>query len=267
MIRIALISDLHIGPTEWHEGVRRKLTEHSERFLAEFAERVSTSGDYAFAVQLGDLIEDVDPETDRRNYRRGLELLEGCGVPVHHVIGNHDDDGLSREELRRMLGRDALAYSFDEDGFHFVFLHSTARTQAPGIVVPDDQVEWLEADLRRTPHPAVVFVHHSLADLDLTGNPWFEGRPDDCLVRNRREVRRILAGSGKVVGVLGGHLHWNSARRHDGIPYITVQSAIELLDDRGVPANAWGEMTLEPGRLRVEIFGDDPAEHHHEFEV
>jgi hypothetical protein len=55
-MRAAIISDLHNGPAGLHNDVQRKLTQYSEPFAKEFVEKLN-SGDYHFAIQLGDLIE------------------------------------------------------------------------------------------------------------------------------------------------------------------------------------------------------------------
>ena len=77
----------------------------------------------------------------------------------------------------------------------------------------------------------------------------------------RRRLRRILEASGKVVAVFNGHLHWNHFDLSGGIPYITVQSLIENLDDDapGRPAAAHAVCRLSDERLLVEIEGNDPA--------
>jgi hypothetical protein len=53
-------------------------------------------------------------------------------------------------------------------------------------------------------------------------------------------------------------LHWNRIDVHDGIPYVTIQSATENFKDSGEPANAYGEISVSPsGRVEIEIFGRD----------
>ncbi len=73
-------------------------------------------------------------------------------------------------------------------------------------------------------------MHHSAADQDLRGNRWFEGSPHLCLVRERRAMRRLFEEHG-VLAVFNGHLHWNHLDVIRGIPYVTLQSLIENLDD------------------------------------
>jgi hypothetical protein len=56
-------------------------------------------------------------------------------------------------------------------------------------------------------------------------------------------------------------MHWNHFDLCEGIPYITVQSLIENLDDDapGRPAAAHAVCRLSDKRLLVEVNGNDPA--------
>ena len=77
----------------------------------------------------------------------------------------------------------------------------------------------------------------------------------------RRRLRRIIETSKKVIAVFNGHLHWNHFDLCGGIPYVTVQSLIENLDEDapGRPAAAHAVCRLSDKRLIVEIAGNDPA--------
>lgn len=259
-MKIAVISDAHIGTARSHKGVRLKLTEHSEALVREFVGTVNAQIRPDLVVQLGDLIEDSDPALDRENYTKGLGLLERLEAPVCHVVGNHDYANLSEDELRSLLGLDRLHYSFDIGDFHIAVLFSKTLSRKPGrIAVPPEQVDWLREDLAEARKPTVVFLHHSLADQDLTGNSWFEGLPEKCLVANRRQIRELLSASGKVIAVVNGHLHWNRLDVHDGIPYMTLQSLVENSGRDGLPSHAYGVLDLGGDHIRLEVRGRDPA--------
>lgn len=260
MIRIALISDIHIGPPGYNKGIKRKLTDYSEQAIIEFVSQVSSGNEFAFVVQLGDLIEDTNNEVDRDNFQRGLALFEPLSVPTYHLIGNHDTLNMDLDSVCMLLGYSTPYYSFDYEGFHFVFLHSfVPEPGVPGITIPGKEIEWLSADLAGTEKPVIVFMHHSLADQNLEGNPWFENHPRGCLVENRVEVREILKKAGNVAAVINGHLHWNNITHHDGIPYITIQSAVENVQETGIPARAWGVITLDSEEFSLAVLGNDAA--------
>lgn len=265
-MKIAFISDVHIGPSGYYKGVRRKLAEYSETFIKQFIREINDSRDIDFALHLGDLVQDAGYETDIENFKKGLNLFNQSDIPVHHLVGNHDTIDITVDEIRAMLGKESLYYSFDRGGFHFVIMYSNVPVAEEKIsVIETDQLKWLEKDLSATPFPAMVFIHHSLADQNLTGNPWFEERSFACLVSNRAEVRRILETSGKVIAVVNGHLHWNRIDFHNGIPHITVQSAIENFQNDDVPANSWGIIDLNENRVTVSVYGNDRARYEHTF--
>jgi len=267
-MKAAFISDVHIGPTGYHKGVRRKLTEHSEEYVVNFVRRVSSTSEYSFAIHLGDLIQDDVRETDIANYQKGVELFSHCRIPFHHIVGNHDTIHMSAKEVAGHLGYDSLYYSFDAEDIHVVLMHSLVTTpKIPGITVPQQQLTWLRSDLSETSLPTIIFIHHSLADQTLIGNPWFENKPKDCLVENRNEVRQIIAGSNKVIAIINGHLHWNQITMHDNIPYITVQSATENFANDGVPANSWGEVEVKDGKFKLRVFGNDEFEFEYVFDT
>ena len=44
------------------------------------------------------------------------------------------------------------------------------------------------------------------------------------IVKNAKEIREIIAKSGKVKMVIQGHFHWGSKTELDGIPYLTLEA-------------------------------------------
>jgi hypothetical protein len=216
-------------------------------------------------VNLGDVIEDESEELDELRYRQFLGLLTGLPCPVRHVVGNHDSVHLSDTRLAELLGTQELYQSVDVAGVHLVVLRSVERKDRD-VRLPEAQLAWLEADLAQTALPCVVCIHHPLSDMDLTGNRWFEKAPHICRVANRREVRALLEQSGKVRAVFNGHAHWNHLDVVNGIPYVTLQSLIENVDDDapGRAAAAHAVVDVSAKRLVIDVFGEHPA--HYQFD-
>jgi 3',5'-cyclic AMP phosphodiesterase CpdA len=180
---------------------------------------------------------------------------------VLHVAGNHDSVNLGDEALSALWGNPgSLYYSRDAGGMHLVVLHSV-ETAKRGIQIPDQQLSWLQRDLAATELDVLVFVHHPLSEMDLSGNRWFDGRPHLCRVANRRAVRAILQRCGKVRGVFNGHAHWNHCDVIAGIPYVTLQSLIENVDEDapGRPARAHAVVNVSKSRLGVRVEGEQPV--------
>lgn len=269
MLTLGLISDLHFGPETYHRGKLRKLTRDAPKLAKAFVERMNEHVQPDLVVNLGDDIEDEDRDADLARYRGCIHVLSQARAERIHVAGNHDTIHLSHADLRAAWGpgpwdgsaeRRDLCYSFQRGGFHFTVLE-THEEQDVAITVGAAQLAWLAADLSSAALPVVVLMHHSASEQDLRGNYWFEGREHVALVKERRELRRILRESGKVRVVLNGHVHWNHFDVVDGIPFVTVQSLIENLDEDapGRAAAAHAVVRLDERRTIVDLFGAERA--------
>lgn len=262
-LTFALVSDLHFGPAATYAGKLRKLTHHAADLARAFVARMNDEVRPDLVVNLGDDIEDESLEADRARYRECVGILAGARAEVRHVAGNHDLVHLTPADLNEAWGRPPgapLHYSFDQGGLHFTVLHTRERKDLD-VTVGDEQLAWLDADLSATRLPTIVLMHHSAADQDLRGNRWFEGHANICLVHERKAIRAALRRQGRVLAVFNGHLHWNHLDLVDGIPFVTLQSLIENLDDDapGRPAAAHAVVRVTPSRVVVEIAGAETA--------
>lgn len=256
-MRFALISDVHLGPPASHQGKLRKLTHLSQELLTAFVRRMRDELNPDLIINLGDVLEDESTELDRERYARFVALLREIGKPVLHVAGNHDTINLTPAELCRLWGTtDGVTYSRDIDGTHFTVLR-TVEHRGQRVELPEAQLRWLEQDLAATSLPTVVLMHHPASEMRLEGNRWFEKRPHLCRVVERRAVREIIERSGKVLAVFNGHVHWNHLDIIAGIPYVTLQSLSENLDDDapGRPAAAYAVCDLDDRRLVITVYG------------
>jgi alkaline phosphatase len=109
-------------------------------------------------------------------------------------------------------------------------------------------------------------MHHPISDQDLTGCFWFEGLSHKAFVENREEVRAILEASGKVRAVFNGHLHRNNMWVHNNIPYFTIQSCVEDVDNSGRPSKSFAVVTLDSDSISVQIHGTDATTYMHRFD-
>jgi 3',5'-cyclic-AMP phosphodiesterase len=259
---VALVSDLHFGPAASFGGKLRKLTAEAPALARAFVDRMNEVVKPDLVVNLGDDIEDEGLLADRERYAACIGVLRGAKAELFHVAGNHDLVHLDEADLLAAWGRPELRrlyYSFERGGFHFTVLHTRERRDQD-ISVGEEQLAWLAEDLAATRLPRVVLMHHSAADQDLRGNRWFEGSPHLCLVRERRALQALFEQHG-VLAVFNGHLHWNHLDVIRGVPYVTLQSLIENLDEDapGRPAAAHAVVRLSPDRIVVEIEGAERA--------
>lgn len=260
-LTLGFVTDLHFGPQAFHEGKLRKLTHHAGRLTEDAVRAMNEEVRPDLLVNLGDDVEDESREADLERYAECQRILRTAKAELVNVAGNHDTIHLNREDLNRIWGREGpLFYSLDRGGFHLVVLHTLEKKDVE-VRIPQAQLEWLRDDLARTTLPAVVLMHHSASEQDLDDSFWFRSQPHIALVKERAELRRILEESGKVRAVFNGHLHRNHLDVIRGIPYVTIQSLIENLDEDapGRPAAAYAVATLTETRVLVRVRGNDPA--------
>ena len=159
-----------------------------------------------------------------------IALYRDFEAPSYHVIGNHDCDMCTKEEVLRYYGVDNKPYySFDNGGFHFVVLDPNYYLQNgayvsycngnyfdadPGSLpyLPPEQLSWLEEDLRNTSYPTVLFSHERLTE-------------DHAAIRNAAQLRSILAAApNKVVLSLNGHEHMDNVWKVDNTWFLNINS-------------------------------------------
>jgi hypothetical protein len=214
--------------------------------------------DIQFAVQLGDAIQDDkdgDSGIDRKNLKEVAGALSAFPWPVYHLLGNHDDVNLGAKEAASALGMPKSYYSFDAGSLTGIALSCRSQNHKYPTV-PDEQVKFLARTLERARKPVVVFVHQALADQSLEKVFWFKDKPESAFVANRAEVIEILEKSGKVLAVFNGHLHSNNFTKVGKIPFFTIQSISQVVDESGEPSKAFAVVEVaENKHVRVEIFG------------
>lgn len=261
-LKIGFLTDLHFGPEAFFEGKLRKLTAHAGALTRAAIRELDEVHHPDLVVNLGDDIEDEGRDADLARYEECQAILRTTEAELVNVAGNHDVVHLTRDDLLRVWQKEhqQLYYAFDRGGFHFVVLHTIERKDVD-VRIPHAQLEWLAADLSRTTLPTIVFMHHSASEQDLSDSFWFHRAPHLALVKERAELRQILEESGKVRIVFNGHVHRNHVDVIRGIPYVTIQSLIENLDEDapGRPARTFAVATIAGDRATVRVYGNDPA--------
>lgn len=261
MKKIAFVTDLHLGPRAYFEGKLRKLSHEAPALLQAVVSKIREEEHPDFLVNLGDDIEDESPTQDRERYLEGQQILRSAECPLLNVAGNHDTIHLSSKDLCEIWGQPGpLYYAKDFDELRVFVLH-TVEQRKVDIRIDPAQLDWLREGLARDRRDAIVLMHHSASEQDLSDSRWFHRVPHLALVQERKSLQKILRESGVVRAVFNGHVHRNHLDVIDGIPYITVQSLIENLDEDapGRPASAYAIALLNERRLIVRVRGNDPA--------
>ena len=270
-VRFGMVADVHHAdlPTmPWSDGVFYRLAR--ERLADAVGHFRFASLD--FVIELGDFKDLArrqfpGPDGDDRDmektagYLREIEdVFRSYEGPRYHVLGNHDNDLLGKREFFSICPNTGIDparsyYSFVVRGVTFIVLDGNfnkdgeAYTGVPlnwcweESLIADEELDWLEEELRRAPGHVVVFVHQRLDA---------EARPNHRIL-NAGAVQRILARSGKVRAVFQGHDHLGGYSVADGIGYYTLRA---LVAGPGEADNAYADVEVRcDGDIVVTGFG------------
>lgn len=188
-----------------------------------------------FVVHLGDF-KDQAEHPDEQSTLAFLGKLERAYAsysgPRYHVLGNHDADSISKQQFLHTventgIAKDLSYYSFDHKLIHFVVLDGNFTSAGipyekgnfdwTDAFIPNEQLEWLQNDLRKTTLPTIVFVHQLLDNVD---------DPKYCL-KNAGEVRNVLDESDRVRAVFQGHRHKARYNKLKNTHYCTFPAMVD----------------------------------------
>lgn len=268
-MKFAILNDIHYGEERISNGVIRKFSNQSNNLVNNFIKNINNHKEVKLVLVLGDLIESKNEKVDRENLQYMKYKLDNLKQPIYYCIGNHEQRKLQRDKVKSILDLENGYYSFDMDDIHFIVLYSievpSSQTHEGFNYIDTKQVQWFENDLKNTNKKTIIFVHHSLSDQDLRGNPYFENKEQHCLIKNREEVREIIEKFNKVLCVFNSHIHWNRIDTHNKIPYITLQSLVENEYDKGISAEAYTIVDIDKHKIKVNIKGNYPKEYNFEM--
>lgn len=237
-VTFAVVSDLH-----------QDIAHDAEERLGTFL-RAANDNQVDFIIELGDF---CMPKEENKPF---LKRWQDYAGEKYMLLGNHDMDNCSKEEVMQFIGMNNRYYSFDKGDFHFIVLDPNNIYDGEKYIpyengnyfgygekvsyVDPEQVEWLKKDLQATDKRCIIFSHQSF----------------ECSSQNREEIRKIFedenlrAGYKKIAVAFSGHDHTNYMKEINGIAYIQINSA----------SNQWvGEKYACPERFSDEINQKRPA--------
>lgn len=237
-VTFAVVSDLH-------QDIAHDAEERLSTFL-----RAANDNQVDFIIELGDF---CMPKEENKPF---LKRWQDYAGEKYMLLGNHDMDNCSKEEVMQFIGMNNRYYSFDKGDFHFIVLDPNNIYDGEKYIpyengnyfgygekvsyVDPEQVEWLKKDLQATDKRCIIFSHQSF----------------ECSSQNREDIRKIFedenlrAGYKKVAVAFSGHDHTNYMKEINSIAYIQINSA----------SNQWvGEKYACPERFSDEINQKRPA--------
>jgi len=255
-IRFGLLSDVHYADRE----------PAGERFYRQSLAKVQEAIDWMnqekldFAIELGDFKDQdaVPNEANTLKYLTDIEsVFQKFNGPTYHVLGNHDMDGISKQQFLDRVENSGIPkaksyYSFNREKIHFVVLDGNYTKEGKSYdhgnfswedaSISEDEISWLRNDLNTNKLPVIVFIHQMLDD----------SKNVKQAVQNAAEVRQILEQSGKVLSVFQGHVHEERYNLINGIHYYSVNAVV---DGDGPENSAYMIVDVyEDGSLKMDGF-------------
>ncbi len=240
LVRFGLVTDCHYSrnqnpmddecsPLDRHymESVKKL-----ERFVARMNEMKVD-----FVAELGDF-KDNTYDKDSGTKLKSLQAIEAVYAnfngPRYHVLGNHDEDVLTKAEFLSEAPNTGVEsskayYAVVVNGVTFIALDgcyssdSDSADYAAGnfswsvSYVPPTEREWLADTLSSASGPVVVTCHQRLDSLAPSGGYG---------LTNAGAVREILAASKKVSAVFTGHHHVGGVANEGGVPYYSIPALV-----------------------------------------
>lgn len=196
-----------------------------------------------FIIHTGDLSHD----SKAAQFDALDQVLKGAKPKqVYYVPGEHDtsvDDGkMYLERYGKALGAKGSGwYSFDHKDVHFVGLNNSAVLEGMGSL-GDEQLKWLEADLKGQPasRPVVVFAHIPLWSIY---PDWGWGTQDS------ERALTFLKRFGSVT-VLNGHIHQVMQKVEGSVTFHTAMSTAFPQPAPGAAKSA-GPMKVPDDKLKT----------------
>lgn len=210
MTRIGAIADVHLGFGE-PPATLSTLRSAAEHLAERGAERLFLLGDL--------ILEAASAETDAERVDRVRATVESQGTPVTYLRGNHDVEHLSNGDLTALLESPPYGTATVADA-RIVHLNSATRRSLCGEIGRNG-LDYLRRVL--TDESAdLLFVHHPIGHLDLSGNAWFAEEPERAVCGDKREASAILTATEGVDAVVSGHVHEPHHVRFAGTEHVTL---------------------------------------------
>lgn len=181
-----------------------------------------------FVIQLGDFTEpSEDPNAEV------ITLYNGLHKNALHVLGNHDMDCGSKQEVMEYWKMPANYYFFDVKGYRMIVLDCNFFTSLSGNPVhyrngnyyahpesrgtlPQEQQEWLKKAVEEAPGKVMLFSHQSIINPKSMAN----GTEIQALLQ---EINKNTGN--KIVASFNGHEHIDVAETVENIHYIQINSS------------------------------------------
>lgn len=264
VLRLAHLTDIHVQPELNAAAGMARALQHAQN-LQDKPEIIFNGGD-AIMDALG-----ADKARTQTQWQLWQSVLQNeCSLPIVHCIGNHDvwgwkakNPAISSEQLygkqwaMQEFGLSSRYYGFDRAGWHFIVLDSTHFLPGGYIAkLDDEQFEWLQDDLNRTPGTTPICVLSHIPIMCFCA--FFDGEneasgdwkiPGAWMHIDARRIKDVFKQHSNIKLCLSGHIHLQDEVEYLGVKYLC----------NGAVSGNWWEGAYQefpPAYVVVDLFDD-----------
>ncbi len=271
-LNFIFITDIHfsLNKTDWE--LRRMPEANQAEWALDHIESMRYIIDRCpadFVVCGGDVVNDAHP---RETLAAVGNALEGLGLPVHRVIGNHEDgvympagkgwvrnpSPLTKQELHELWMQCSPTqedyYWFDvPQGYRFVLLNTSDKpcegnqeeNYAHGhrCIVSGKQTAWLRDEALNTEKRVIIVSH---APMNQAHAKEMAAKPNDALLGGEA-AWQVIHRAGNVAAMLSGHEH-HDMMFYDG-PILSISTNCDMMQECNPSCPV-----REPGTITEECF-------------
>jgi len=262
---VALLADTHVGSST--EATRGKMN-MAANFVRVAKELAALDVRPAFAVIGGDCALSAGLPAEYRTLAALLPAITRLRIPLHLVMGNHDD----RKAFYRVLkahrpakplvtGKHAAIVEAERANF-FLLDSLDVVNKTPGRL-GEEQLAWLAKALdARTEKPAIVMSHHQ-PELPLP-KPGEKIRKGNG-VQDTAALMKLLTPRRHVKAYLNGHRHRWGRTTHEGIHVIDIPATAYAFGK--TTPTGWTVARLLPGGIALRLQSSDGKHKDHDRKI
>jgi calcineurin-like phosphoesterase family protein len=252
----ALFSDTHIAESTAGFWRGESMYDNAQRVNNElFALPKRPCG----LIHLGDCAFKVGRAGDYETFQSLLKPVSGSGIPIHLMVGNHDErqtfwKSLSKETAGPRPVANKHVAIVEHPRVNFFLLDSLEETDASPGRVGVEQCTWLARELdARADRPALVCVHH---------NPLIDAKPDKISgLTDTPALLHVVSPRKQVKALIFGHTHTWQLAKYGGLHLINLPAV-------GYPSKSdsptgWVECALRDNAMRLTLHSRDTTQKDH----
>jgi hypothetical protein len=225
-------------------------------------------------VNGGDVIQvqaDQLPQVDIDMLARIRDEFNKSGLPVHHILGNHDIERTGGiKGAAEILGiHPGHSFVDTPDGHRLIFLQEEFKDDPRGTVLypwSDHAMAFLKDKLASAPTQSVtVFAHTPCDDFDWqemsTAMRGLDFR--NSFRENSWLLRKVMEESGKNILFVAGHTHIGMEYSYRNVRYLTLRSPVEKIsEDNPIPSRCFADIErIGDDQINVTMHGHGRAPH------